>query len=466
VRWFRRLSLRARLTFIGTGGLAIALAIGGLLILLVLNYTVIRSVDQNSRQTAREVGALVETGTLPRTIPSAGTSIVQVLDDDRRIGAATAGADELTPVLDEDELDQAQNGDTVVVSGRRVGAAGTLRVVERTAGEGEKRRYVIVATPTKIVQQSIDTVRNVLLVAYPLLLAGLAVLAWRVIGAALRPVEELRLGAEQISARSNRAGPLPVPDGDDEVHRLAVTLNDMLDRLDAGRARQRAFVADAAHELRSPIASLRTQLEVADRLDEPAPAADLLTDVTRLSRLVDDLLLLARADEGDPALRLDEAVDLTEVARDAATSHVGARVAVTADGTEPVHTIGDPVSMRRVIDNLVGNAVRHASTAVHIQTAQDDDETVRLSVVDDGPGIPAADRERVFDRFTRLDNARARDEGGAGLGLAIVRELVRQHSGTVTLGDADPGLRVDVVLPAHRRKEPAPAESETEVGAS
>ena len=123
-----------------------------------------------------------------------------------------------------------------------------------------------------------------------------------------------------------------MPDGDDEVHRLAVTLNDMLDRLDAGRARQRAFVADAAHELRSPIASLRTQLEVADRLDEPAPAADLLTDVTRLSRLVDDLLLLARADEGDPALRLDEAVDLTEVARDAAASQAGARVPVTAVG--------------------------------------------------------------------------------------------------------------------------------------
>ncbi len=464
MRWYRRMSLRARLIVIGAGGLAAALALGGLLILLVLNFAVIRSVDQSSKQTAREVGALVEAGNLPDPIPTAGTSLVQVLTEDGTIVSATAGADRSTPLLDEAELREAKSGETVEVSGRRVGTQGTLRVVERTAGEGSKRRYVVVATPTKIVRQSIETVRNMLLVAYPLLLAGLAVLAWRVVGAALRPVEELRLGAEQISARSNRAGPLPVPDGDDEVHRLAVTLNDMLDRLDAGRARQRAFVADAAHELRSPIASMRTQLEVADRLDEPAPAADLLTDVTRLSRLVDDLLLLARADEGDPALLLDEAVDIAEVAREAAASQAGARVLVTAEGDAPVWTVGDPVSMRRVVDNLVANAVRHASTRVVIETSGAGADAVRLRVIDDGPGIPAEDRERVFDRFTRLDNARHRDEGGAGLGLAIVRELLRQHSGTIELGDAGPGLKVDVVMPAHHPKNDLA--SEAEVGAA
>jgi signal transduction histidine kinase len=292
-------------------------------------------------------------------------------------------------------------------------------------------------------------VRAILLIAYPLLVAAIAVLAWRVVGWALRPVEELRQGAERISASGRRAGPLPVPEGDDEVRRLAVTLNDMLDRLDAGRARQRAFVADAAHELRSPIASLRTQLEVADRLGEAPLAADLITDVSRLSRLVDDLLLLARADEGDPALRLDEAVDLSGTIRDAAASHVGARVPVIVAGDDgPVWTIADPVSMRRVVDNLVGNAVRHAASRVTVSAVVLDEATVRLRVSDDGPGIRAEDRERVFDRFTRLDDARARDDGGAGLGLAIVRELVRQHSGTITLGDAQPGLQADVVLPS------------------
>jgi signal transduction histidine kinase len=448
VRWFRRRSLRARLMFIGTGGLAAGLLLGGLLILTVLNYVLVHSLDASSRDTAREVGSLVETNAVPALIPSTGTSLVQVLDGQQRIRAATAGADRLVPLLRPAELARAEAAKVVVIPGDRVGAQGTLRVVARAAGSGSSERVVLVAAPTHTIQESNEAVRAILLIAYPLLVAVLAVLAWRVVGWALRPVEELRQGAERISA-SGRAGPLPVPEGDDEVHRLAVTLNDMLDRLDAGRARQRAFVADAAHELRSPIASLRTQLEVSDRLGEAAPAADLLTDVGRLSRLVDDLLLLARADEGDPALRLDEAVDLTSIAQDAAASQVGARIRVVVAGDgSPVWTVGDPVSMRRVVDNLVGNAVRHASTKVVLSATAPGESTVRLRVSDDGPGIPAADRERVFDRFTRLDNARARDEGGAGLGLAIVRELVRRHSGTIALGDAEPGLQVDVTLPA------------------
>lgn len=435
--------------FIGTGGLAAGLLVGGLLILTVLNYVLVHSLDASSRDTAREVGSLVETNSVPALIPSTGTSLVQVLDGEQRIRAATAGADRLVPLLRPAELGRAEAGKVVVIPGNRVGAPGTLRVVARAAGSGSAERVVLVAAPTHTIEQSNDAVRAILLIAYPLLVAALAVLAWRVVGWALRPVEELRQGAERISASGRRAGPLPVPDGDDEVHRLSVTLNDMLDRLDAGRARQRAFVADAAHELRSPIASLRTQLEVSDRLGEPPPAGDLLTDVGRLSRLVDDLLLLARADEGDPALRLDEAVDLTSIAHDAAASRAGTRtpVAVAGDGG-PVWTVGDPVSMRRVVDNLVGNAVRHATTKVMLTVTALDESTVRLRVSDDGPGIPAADRERVFDRFTRLDNARARDEGGAGLGLAIVRELVRRHSGTIALGDAEPGLQVDVTLPA------------------
>jgi signal transduction histidine kinase len=449
VGWFRRRSLRARLMFIGTGGLAVGLLVGGLLILTVLNYVLVHSLDANSRQTAREVGSLVEANSVPALIPSTGTELVQVLDGQNRIRAATAGADRLVPLLRPSELAQAEDGAVVVIPADRVGESGTLRVVALVAGSGDAERVVLVAAPTHTVEESNEAVRAILLIAYPLLVAALALLAWRVVGWALRPVEELRQGAERISASGRRAGPLPVPDGDDEVHRLAVTLNDMLDRLDAGRARQRAFVADAAHELRSPIASLRTQLEVADRLGEAAPAADLITDVSRLSRLVDDLLLLARADEGDPALRLDEAVDLTTIAHDAAASQAGARVPVTVDGNaDPVWAVGDPVSMRRIVDNLVGNAVRHASTRVRIAAEPMEAGSVRLRVSDDGPGIPAADRERVFDRFTRLDNARARDEGGAGLGLAIVRELVRQHSGTVTLGDAEPGLQADVTLPA------------------
>jgi signal transduction histidine kinase len=204
-------------------------------------------------------------------------------------------------------------------------------------------------------------------------------------------------------------------------------------------------VADAAHELRSPIASLRTQLEVATHLNEPAPIPDLAVEVDRLGRLVDDLLLLARADEGDPGLRHREPVELTALLHEAVPA--GARVRVRVSPGSPLWTVADRSALRRVLDNLVANGVRYASSKVELSAKRADADRLVVTVTDDGPGIPAADRDRVFDRFTRLDDARTRDSGGAGLGLAIVRELVRMHSGTVTLSDAGPGLRVAISLP-------------------
>jgi signal transduction histidine kinase len=266
-----------------------------------------------------------------------------------------------------------------------------------------------------------------------------------VVAAALGPVEALRTGAERITGEGG-TDRLPVPDGRDEIHRLAVTLNGMLDRLAAARARQRAFVADAAHELRSPLANMRTELEVAQRLGDPPGTADLLADVERLTRLVDDLLLLARADDA-PGLVSREPVDMAELVRDVAGRYAGTRVPVTVADGEARWVEGDPRALRHVVVNLVDNAVRHAASRVTV-TVGGTAAGVELTVRDDGPGIPAGDRERVFERFTRLDDARARDAGGAGLGLAIVRELVRRHDGTVTLTDARPGVRASVHLPA------------------
>jgi signal transduction histidine kinase len=301
------------------------------------------------------------------------------------------------------------------------------------------------------VVRGVNVIRTTLLVVFPLLVLVLAAVAWRVIGATLRPVETLRQGAEEITGTGQSAR-LPVPRGHDEIHRLAVTLNGMLDRLDRGRVRQREFVADAAHELRSPLANMRTQLEVARRIghdtDWPALANDLLADTARLSTLVDDLLLLARTDSS-PTLRRPEPVELRSL-----VARVVARyptVAGPADEDEqtpecPVWTSGEPDALARVVANLLDNAVRHARSRV-VVGIESEDPGVLITVTDDGPGIPAADRDRVFERFARLDDGRARDAGGAGLGLAIVRELVRRHRGTVRLGDAHPGLRVEVRLP-------------------
>jgi signal transduction histidine kinase len=222
----------------------------------------------------------------------------------------------------------------------------------------------------------------------------------------------------------------------------------MLDRLETSRRQQRAFVADAAHELRSPLASMRTQLEVAQRLgpkaDLPATLDDLLIDTERLSRLVDDLLLLARADDAGTRAHRREHVDLAALVEDLLARYAEGRVAPTLVADSPVWTEGDPDQLRRIVANLLDNAVRHAACNVLVEVRS----PATVVVVDDGAGIPEADRERVFDRFTRLDDARDRDSGGTGLGLAIVRELVRLHGGRVTLSDASPGVRAEVAFPA------------------
>lgn len=456
--WFRRLTLRGRLILIGVSGVAVALAVGGLLLVTVLRLVLLNAVDDGARQTAHSVVALIDAGELPNPVPTAGTEYVQVLDDGATVRAASIGADRLAALLTPNELRAVRAGRVLTVGGDRLGLSGELRVLAESTGSGADERTVVVAVPVQNVRQSVLTVRDALFVVYPLMLIGLAVLAWRVVGWTLRPVEALRAGAEEISA--SHSGRLPVPDGDDEVHRLALTLNRMLDRLESARVRQRAFVADAAHELRSPIASLRTQIEVADHLGEAAPTADLCAEVDRLARLVDDLLLLARADERDPGLRRREPVELTGLLTAAAAGRVEARVPVTPPYVAPQWTEGDPVALRRVVDNLLNNACRHAATGVSMDVVRAG-RRVLVTVTDDGPGIPQQDRARVFDRFTRLDDARARDQGGTGLGLPIVRELVRLHGGTVSLGDAPaasrpggagsaggPGLQVTVDLPA------------------
>jgi signal transduction histidine kinase len=278
-----------------------------------------------------------------------------------------------------------------------------------------------------------------------------------VIGWALRPVEQLRAGAEQIyTLRAGSDEPreerLPVPPAADEVRALAVTLNGMLDRLAAARQRQRLFVADAAHELRSPLASMRAQIEVADRLGEGGSLpAELLADLNRLSGLVEDLLLLARADADARPPAHPGPVDCQALLADVAAAYAGQRVPVTVAPGPDCSVLADADELRRAVDNLVANAVRHTTSRVQLAVDLQGGE-VLLTVLDDGPGVPEGDRERVFERFTRLDDARARDLGGSGLGLPIVRELVRRAGGEVSLTDADPPWQLAAVirLPAGR----------------
>ncbi|MGX6601404.1 sensor histidine kinase [Micromonosporaceae bacterium Da 78-11] len=447
----QELSLRARLLLVSVVALTVGLAAGGVLLVGVLNYALLRAVNTETLETALGIAKLVDQDALGEVLSVNAAMQAQVIDADGAVIAISPGADRLTSMLHADELRDLPDGGVLEVPGSRVLLDGSVRVVAVNAGPPTAPVRVLVARSTDDLSQGVHLLSITLLITFPLLVGLLAAVLWRVLGATLRPVDALRAGAEEITG-GTRAGRLPVPDSRDEIHRLALTLNGMLHRLDAARARQRAFVADAAHELRSPLTNMRTELEVAQHLpdttDWPGLATDLLTDVERLSRLVNDLLLLARSDDatGRAAVVRPEQIELGELLGDLAVRYPGVRY---VRPPAPLLLTGEPDALGRVVANLLDNASRHARSQVRI-SAQTDGAYHRIVVTDDGPGIPAADRERVFDRFTRLDDGRARDAGGSGLGLAIVQELVRRHGGTVTLGDAQPGLRVDVRLPADR----------------
>ncbi|WP_164836163.1 HAMP domain-containing sensor histidine kinase [Actinacidiphila soli] len=247
---------------------------------------------------------------------------------------------------------------------------------------------------------------------------------------------------------------IPEPVGQDEIGRLARTLNSMLGRLESSAARQRRFVADASHELRTPLTSIRTSLEVGlahpDRAPWPELAERAVTETSRLQHLVDALLLLARYDDS-ALLNRREHLDLAALAREVVAA-VPSDVPVEVQLDAAVHMAGDPGQLNRLVRNLLDNAVRHARTKVSVTVTTDGPHTALIEVADDGPGIPTADHERVFDRFVRLQSARTRHHGdatGTGLGLSIARDITTAHGGSITLADTPggPGARFVVRLP-------------------
>ncbi len=453
--------MRARLTLATTGVVALALVIGAFVLVTALRVTLLRQRDDAARDQARGIAALVTSGRLPDPVPTGGTTIVQVVDAAGRVRAASPGGDRLVPMLEPAELARARTGAAVELPGRRLGADDALRVIGVAAGGASDPQTVLVAGPVVDLERGLQVVTKAVAVVCGLLVLGVALLSRWLVGSALRPVEALTRGAAELGT-TGAAGTLPLPAADDEVRRLAVTLNAMLARLDASARRQRAFAADAAHELRSPLASIRTAVEVS-KLAPAGAGADgwaetvdgVLADTDRMTGLVDDLLLLARLDDGRAGPGAEPREGDAAAVADSVVERLGRRrtdgVRVGRTGAAHAEVRMAPDALERVLVNLVENAVRYARAEVWVGVEAAGTE-VLLTVSDDGPGVPAADRERVFERFTRLDDARSRDEGGSGLGLAIVRELVRVHGGDVHLEDATPGLRAVVRLPAGARR--------------
>jgi heavy metal sensor kinase len=457
VRWWRRRTLRARITLLATAVFTVALLLAGVILLATVGRSLLNTLDSSAERTGNEVAALVNTGRLPQQLltGSGGVSMVQVVDSDNRVIAASPGVDTAVSMVNRDQLAKVRRGAHLTVSGARASQEDPIRVVAVDANTRTGQRTVLVGTDLGRVFDSSRLLQRALLLGGPLIVIAMAALTWWVVGLTLRPVAALRREAAQLSASGLERSRLPVPDAQDEIHSLALTLNGMLDRLDSSTARQRRFIGDAAHELRSPIASLRLQLEVAQRLDQ-SPAMreltdDALLDVDRLTHLIDDLLVLARSDErGGSHARLP--VRLAELAGTVLSGYRDARVPVRQVAGEQVTVLGDADGLHRVLVNLIDNAVRYAASEVTVAVTVRPPSGVGfadavLTVADDGPGVPPSKRERVFDRFYRLDTARSRAEGGTGLGLSIVREIVTAHGGTVSLHDNEPGLIVEISLP-------------------
>ncbi|MEP7021393.1 MAG: HAMP domain-containing sensor histidine kinase [Pseudonocardiales bacterium] len=454
LRWWARQSLRARLTLLATALFTLAVVTGTVLVLVLQRKALVRVLDASAQKTAIDIAQLSRQGKLPRTVvPTAGGVLeVQVVDAGDHVIAASPGADRLVPVLDRDQVRRVRDGARLEINNPVSDAR--LRVLGVAVGP----TTVVVVTDLKQIDDSLRILGQVAIIGGPLAVLLMAVATYGVVALTLRPVATLRHGAADITAAGLADQRLPVSSAQDEIHRLAVTLNAMLDRIDTATKHQRTFVGDAAHELRSPLASLRVQLEVAQRLgpaeDLPALIDDVLVDVGRLDRLVEDLLALARQDEAGGMLRRNEPVELDELVDTVVAGYLHARVPVSVSASTPARVDGDPDGLRRVAVNLVDNAVRHARSEVTVILETGTlagRPTATLSVTDDGAGIPAAEREHVFVRFYRLAASRSRESGGTGLGLSIVRDTVRAHGGSVRLTsrpDGHPGLQATVILPA------------------
>ncbi|MDX2547050.1 sensor histidine kinase [Streptomyces sp. WI04-05B] len=458
-------SVRARATLGATVVVAVALVAAGTAVLLSLWSNLSGQAGTQAERTARAVAADLAAGTAYEKLSlDADDRPVQVVDASGRLVAASedlerisgTGVTAVTAVTAVRPRAAADGGRTDSGAGDDDddGSLSPGEIdddVSFTDGsatvEGDEADYrfaavrvevddrgtltVYAGAPLSAEQSAVSTALTVMLIGFPLLLGVVAGVTWLVTRRALHPVEGIRAEMAAITASQDLARRVPVPDTHDEVARLARTTNETLAALETSVERQRRFVADASHELRSPIASLRTQLEVGAAHPELLDVEGAVEDTVRLQRLAADLLLLARLDAGErPA---DARFDLAELVREQAEGRAGVTV-----GVESMEVAGSRGQLGRLVANLLDNAQRHARSAVTVSVRREGARAV-VEVADDGDGVPEADRERVFERFVRLDAARSRDDGGAGLGLAIARDVAVRHGGTLTVGETATG---------------------------
>jgi two-component system OmpR family sensor kinase len=458
-----RMPIQIRLTMAFVVAMAFVLAAVGLMVYVRLGHSLDEQLDESLRSRADTVAAVARQGTGSKSLTGgaiADEGFAQVIGPDGSILISTPGFDTAL-LLAPGEVARARSA--VLVLDRAVPAVdgGEARLLAAPVRSGGQDVVVVVGASLEDRREALEGLLAQLLVAGPIALALSSLAGYGLAGAALRPVEDIRRRAAQISAESP-GDRLPLPRAQDELFRLGQTLNAMLGRLEAGLARERRFVADASHELRTPLALLEAELELALRRPRSARETEqalrsAAEEVDRLARLAEDLLVLAQAEEGRLPLRRSEiAVPglLESVARRFATrAEAAGRELVVASPPE-VSLSGDPLHLERALGNLVDNAFRHGSGTVHLE-ADSVNGMVTLRVFDEGKGFPLDFLPRAFERFSRADEARS--GGAAGLGLTIVETVAGSHGGRVAAANRPGGgAEVTISIPEPARA-PHPA---------
>jgi signal transduction histidine kinase len=444
-------TVRVRITAAAVLVVGAALIIGAFWLVRAHRSALTTNLETTARLRAQDIASSIDDGNFPRVlaVPRGDENLVQVVDANGDVVAASAnipGGDARISYLKPD----ADGLSTRTVAGIEKGE-GSYRIIARRVNTASGTYVVYVAHSLEGIARSTESLERLLWWSLPPLLILMAVLTWIVTGRALRPVEAIRREVEVIGGEDLHRR-VPEPTSEDEIGRLARTMNAMLARLEDATDRQRRFVADASHELRSPLTGMRAQLEVdlehPELADWQVTERDVLADTIRMQRLVDDLLAIAVVDASELDAAHRAAVDLDEIVL-AEARRLQTRSGLTIDtrSVSGAQVDGNADQLLRVVRNLLDNAARHAQSQVVVSLVESNTD-VTLRVVDDGPGIRDEDRERVFERFARLDDARARDGGGAGLGLAIVHDVVVAHGGSVAVENA-PGAAFTVVLPVH-----------------
>ncbi|MCU1548191.1 MAG: hypothetical protein JWO29_1142 [Arthrobacter sp.] len=439
-----RWGVRKRSTAVAVVVVAAALLVGGLLLLLLLHTSLTASTESAARQKIQNVVAELE----DHDINDAGDYIVdsalpgqfvQLLDATGHV-VASSDSDAANSPLSALRPDPGRTLTHNVSSLPGIGSNDDFHMVTTGVRVGGDVYSVVVASNVQIQADTISTVVWFMLGATPLLLAVVAASVWLLVGRSLRQVEQIRGQVARVNAE-RLDGRVDVPPTNDEIHALALTMNTMLDRLQASDREQRRFVSDASHELRSPLATLSAGLEIATADPTGAMWAqmkDVLSEeTTRMSYLVEDLLTLAKAHDGGLKLEesdvdLDDVVD-QEIRRLRSTSGKQITVALT-----PARVKGDARRLAQVLRNVLDNADRHALSRITVALSSSPDGAL-LTVDNDGDPVPEADRDRIFERFVRLDENRSRESGGSGLGLAIAAGIMAAHHGSIRATDGPAG---------------------------